>query len=249
MKTKTLSAAFALAIVAWAAPAPAVAQESEPAVAGPRIIRTVEPVFPASLLPSHPKGGHARLVLELSSTGELADVLVTGYTARGFANEALWCAKRWRYEPARLHGQPIASQWELLMTFEPSGNMVSMTAIDSANELVNVGFQATDTYRPRRLDELDRPLTATNTVQPAYPAPLQQRGLKGEVTIDFFIDEQGNVRVPSLQESDHNELGAHAAAALRQWKFERPTVRGQPVLVKARQTFRFNPAATQEAGQ
>lgn len=250
MKTRPFLAVLACALVALAASTPAAAQIQS--ITPPRIERTVEPVFPAGLLQAHSKGGHARLVLEIAASGALEDALVIGYSAKGFAEEALWAARRWRYQPALLRNEPIASQWELLVSFEPTGAMVSMIALDSTNELIRTGYGPDDVYRPRRFDELDRPLTPTHVVQPAYTKNVQDRGLKGEVTVEFYVDEQGNVRMPALQESDHNVLGTLAGAAVREWKFEPPTVRGRPVLVKARQTFRFTPEAPgvrQQAGQ
>src|SRR5262245_9962333 len=114
MKTKTLFIALALAVLAPAIPASAQSRQVEPL----RIDRTVEPLFPNTLLRSYPKGGFARLVLNVSAQGQLEDALVVGYNARGFADEALWVVKRWRYEPARLGGEAIASSWELVITFE-----------------------------------------------------------------------------------------------------------------------------------
>jgi TonB family protein len=239
MKTKTLFMAFAFAVLAPATPASAQSRQIEPL----RIERTVEPIFPSALVRTHPKG-IARLVLNVSSQGALEDALVVGYNARGFADEALWVVKRWRYEPARLGGEPIASSWEVVITFEHSGAMVSLFDVDGINQVLNGAYVGDEVYRPRLLHELDRPPVATKTAQPAYTEEMQRRGLKGAVTVNFYIDEEGNVRMPSLQEQDHNILGVNAVAALRQWKFEPPTVGGKPALVKARQVFHFNPPAT-----
>ncbi|MGH7805926.1 MAG: energy transducer TonB [Candidatus Binatia bacterium] len=40
--------------------------------------------------------------------------------AEPFASAALRAAERWRYEPARLAGRPIAVPWRILVRFEPS---------------------------------------------------------------------------------------------------------------------------------
>jgi TonB family protein len=63
----------------------------------------------------------------------------------------------------------------------------------------------------------------------------------GTVIVDFFIDENGKLRMPAIQRADHDELASLAVAAMLQWKFEPPTRQGVPVLVRAKQVFHFGP--------
>jgi len=63
--------------------------------------------------------------------------------------------------------------------------------------------------------------------------------VRGSVNVEFYIDETGAVRLPSLAPGENLELGSLAIAALSQWRFNPPTSRGRAVLVKAVQTFNF----------
>jgi len=94
-------------------------------------------------------------------------------------------------------------------------------------------------FRPCSVDELDRLPATVATVAPVYPRELAQKGLHGAVTVEFYIDETGAVRLPSVAPGESLELGGLAIAALNQWKFTPPTSRGQAVMVKAVQTFNF----------
>jgi TonB family protein len=76
-------------------------------------------------------------------------------------------------------------------------------------------------------------------VAPHYPSNLAERGVKGAVTIEFFIDETGAVRMAAASAQDDYTLTALAIDALSHWKFAPPTSRGKPVLVKASQVFNF----------
>jgi TonB family protein len=71
---------------------------------------------------------------------------------------------------------------------------------------------------------------------------LVKKGVRGKVTVDFYITEEGVVRLPSVSPYDDSQLTALAIEALRQWKFEPPTRNGKPILVKASQVFNFGPA-------
>jgi outer membrane biosynthesis protein TonB len=62
------------------------------------------------------------------------------------------------------------------------------------------------------------------------------------VTIEFFIDETGAVRLPAGVTTENKVLTALALDAVKQWKFTPPTTRGKGVLVKASQVFNFNAA-------
>jgi len=94
-------------------------------------------------------------------------------------------------------------------------------------------------YKPCSLKDLDKIPTPVYTVSPAYPRELADKGVKGKVVINFFIDETGAARMPSGSVHDDDRLSALALAALRQWKFEPPTKNGKPVLVAAQQIFNF----------
>jgi TonB family protein len=63
--------------------------------------------------------------------------------------------------------------------------------------------------------------------------------------VEFYIDPQGNVRMPSVSRETieaNEELSAVAIAAVSQWQFDPPLAKGRPVLVLAQQDFTFKPA-------
>jgi len=100
-----------------------------------------------------------------------------------------------------------------------------------------------DLYRPRTLRELDRIPTPIATNKPHYPERMTHPGASAQVAVSFYIDESGMVRLPSVDADQDPELSAAAIDALRAWKFEPPTCRGRPVLVRATQIFNFQAPA------
>ena len=103
-----------------------------------------------------------------------------------------------------------------------------------------------DVYRPHSLKELDRIPTPIAAPSPGFPARFAHGGA-GQVTVSFYIDEDGAVRLPSVDESDDPDLAAAAIDALRNWKFEPPTWKRRPVLVRASQQFNFRTPETAKA--
>ena len=77
-------------------------------------------------------------------------------------------------------------------------------------------------------------------VSPPIPDGVMKLGEERFVTVEFYIDQEGKVRVPSVsRELADDRLAAVAVAAVEQWRFEPPLRRKQPVLVLAQQVFRF----------
>ena len=57
---------------------------------------------------------------------------------------------------------------------------------------------------------------------------------------EFFIDEEGNVRMPVLRNSDASyDVLAVIYDSLLKWKFEPPTRNGRPVITRVIQPFRL----------
>lgn len=205
-----------------------------------RVHQSVLPIFPRAMLDQGINSGDVRIVLDVDEIGQLSEWLVVGYTHRDFADSVVLAIKRWSFEPMRVHGETVPSQVELDFNFKSTGVVVSSVGPDTL--MANLFRWQTERpeYWPRTLRDLDRipiPLVAD---APVYPTELAEKGVSGEATVEFYIDESGAVRMPAVADADFYELGALAVQAVGAWSFEPATVHGNPVLVKARQLFRFN---------
>ena len=203
-----------------------------------KIVQTYTPVFPFPLMQQGLMRGEARVAVNTDPEGKLVEWLVIGYTRPEFANEAVSAIKQWNFVPARLRGEAVGTTIEITFYFEAKGVVVSTTMIDFLEKSM-VPERGRYAYQPCSLRELDRIPTPLTTVAPAYPAELARKGVRSTVTVDFYIDETGVVRMPAVSLKDNSDLTALAIAALRQWKFEPPTRNGKPVLVRASQVFNF----------
>lgn len=204
-----------------------------------RVHQTVLPVFPRSMLDQGVFDGDVRIVLDVDDKGTLSEFLVVGYTHRNFADSVVGAVKRWKFDPMRVKGDPVPSQIELDFNFKSEGVVVSSVGVGSAvSSFYNVRADGQQ-YWPRNLRDLDRIPIPLIAAAPEYPAEFADRGIVGEAVVEFYIDEQGVVRMPAVTDADFFELGALAVNAVKKWSFEPATVRNEPVLVKARQVFQF----------
>ena len=78
----------------------------------PQIISTVEPSYPPNVI----AGGTVVLKVTVSSNGKIGDVNVL-QEAKGFTQLAIEAVKKWRFEPAKLNGKPVAASIPVAFSF------------------------------------------------------------------------------------------------------------------------------------
>jgi TonB family protein len=194
-------------------------------------------VYPSKMLYEGIDSGEVRAAISVDSDGNLKDCMITAYTMPEFADAVLAALKRWRYHPAKANGRPTASCSDLLVEFRSEGVVVQTLP----GAMVRHAFDSLDEhyrYKPSQLRDLDRIPTPVHVVTPVANSDDQIHS----VTVEFYIDEQGNVRMAAVPRTSAGDAYAAAAvAAVEQWRFEPPLRRGQPVLVLAQQEFNFRP--------
>lgn len=201
-----------------------------------KVHQTTTAVFPLSMLSQGVIRGEAQLVAEVDPTGQLGDVLVTAYTHRAFADSAMRALKEWKFQPGMIDGRPITSILTVDFEFETNGIVAHEVTFDTKN-LDRIGRSYA--YRPHGIESLDRRPGRPQGDEPVYPKAWIQEGRSGSVVVEFFIDETGHARLPSVAEGDDRWLASSALTAVKSWRFEPPTHRGKPVLVRAAQRFVF----------
>lgn len=197
--------------------------------------------FPTLLLHRGVTCGEVRMMLKIAPDGTLQDTLVTAYTHKAFAEAALAVLPRGTYRARQLNGRAVTTLVPLVVRFEVNGLLVVQRYAGDDTELQPGKFA----YEPCEPTRLDRPLRTIAAPSPGYPKELRQRGVEGEVTVEYYIDEVGRVRMPEVTQAENDLLAGLSLAALEQWQFTPPSSRGRPVLVRVRQSFVF---ASEKAG-
>jgi TonB family protein len=205
-----------------------------------RIIQTVEARFPVAADTLTLASGEARVLIFVDADGKLVDSLIVSHTQKSFATEALWALQQWRYEPARLDGQPVASRMLVTFTFEADRKVISSTPIEMWDNFVQSTTGAPVTRQVCQAEELDQALQALKTVRPRHPKTAAPPGTEnGRVVLDFFVDETGRPRMPVVASATDDRMAAAAIDALGEWRFSTPLRLGRPVAVHVRQEFVF----------
>jgi hypothetical protein len=205
-----------------------------------RITQTVPANFPAALAAEGVSEGEVRAVLHVDARGKLLDCLVTAYTGRELADALLAVVPEWRYEPPRQRGEAVGARTEAVFAFQARGMVVSLTPTDSLAAAANRLVKPVVTSLLCRPSELDEPVRVLDVVEPQHPRiDVELNSGRPTVTVDFYIDTTGRVRVPAVLRATHELYAVAAIDALTQWRFMPPTRHGRAVIVRATQVFWF----------
>jgi TonB family protein len=121
-------------------------------------------------------------------------------------------ARHWSFAPARKAGVPIAA--------------------DVRVPFIVVSGQ---TVPPKNL----QPPRWVTRADPEYPFALRMSGLRGNVTVEFVVDQNGRTRDVVVVSSLNPAFNESAIAAVQKWKFEPGRADGVPVNTKLRQEISF----------
>jgi TonB family protein len=225
---------------------PLAAQPGFPDYVPLQIHQTEEAIFPRSLVAAGVKSGAASVAIAVDDTGHLSDYLVTSYTNPAFGERAVAAIQKWTFEPAQIHGSARNSKADLTFHFEVEGVVVVTMTISSTLDIIhNRIAPGGNSFTVCTLAQLDRIPNPTKIVNPVYPRELARSSKGGHVLVEFYIDPQGRVRMPSVSRETieaNGELAGLAIDAVSQWQFDPPLSKGVPVLVLAQQDFSFKAA-------
>lgn len=200
--------------------------------------RNTDPAFPLTLI-DKVREGEVRLVVSVDAQGKLLDHLFVAYSKQPFVRAVKEVIDSWTFEPAIRNGEPVAVVSELSIYFERDGIVVNTTFEDIVDNFLHPSDRDRMEYEPVSLRHIDRIPEPVKVVSPTFTTSMRTAGMVGDVTVTFYINENGEVKMPSISRSENAYLSEAAMIAIKQWQFAPPTKRGRPVLVKACQVFRF----------
>ncbi len=208
-----------------------------------KVIRTQPISYPMPLLRDGISHGEARVLASIDANGRLTESMILGYTHKPFADSAIAALAVWKFEPARVNGQPVGTVADITFRFEVDGILL-VERVGVPLYTPGDTYGSDYAYRPHGLRSLDSIPTPIHVTQPVYPKDWIDQGHRGTVAVDFYIDETGAVRMPSVSATQNHLLAAAASTAVSQWKFSPPQHKGRPVLAHCQQIFKFEPDAT-----
>lgn len=199
--------------------------------------------YPGSAYAQSIPKGNATVCVELDDKGNPVDYLLVSYTEKYFGDALLRNAKRSSYSALRYKGMAIPYRFNFGYEFRPEFT-VAMNSFDAITrrQLEIHGGRPPFKYHAVMEEELDNRLECVRQALPYFPDGYTPKGNREDtVLISFYVDEQGNVRIPSVDSASSPLLVQNAFKAIHYWQFKPPTVKGKPALVYVAYAVNFIP--------
>ena len=204
----------------------------------PQIISSKLPNYPLGLTMEGVYDGKARVVVSVNDEGLVDDVYIEAFTHPTFGKLADKYIRLWTFKPAKLNGEPISVIKVFEFDFEDKRGVYAAGIMESSAEKFNWGrfSKSKRIYSRKELDQFPIPV---NMGKPLYPEEFRGKRVEGSATVLFYIDEEGDVRMPHVTEYSHQNFAKVALHAVEKWKFQPLKVNGKAVTILVRQEFNF----------
>lgn len=202
----------------------------------PRILATVEPVYPLDLLEGT-QDAEAEVSFVLPITGIPREIRIEHATHPAAGAAVAASVRTTVFAPAIKDGSAIEVRLQRNHCYRLPGGEPEPGEGHAARLLRQV--KAGQTVLSSK--GLDRKLAPLWRVAPAYPLELADNPVVGTAEIELIIDPDGRARLPRVVSASHEAFGWAAATALSQWVFEKPTRGGTPADVRVRVPVSFAP--------
>lgn len=149
--------------------------------------------------------------VSLDEKGSLKDFTFDEPAHEIFRKQVSSSLRFWRFDSARRSGQAVAAE-------------------------LHVPFVFVKPAEPRGLDKQPKPIYRE---PPVYPYEMRTSAMRGEVLLEFIVDQNGVVTNPVAIRSNNPGFNDAAIDALLKWKFEPGRIGGEPVKARMQQPFIF----------
>lgn len=193
-------------------------------------------VYPFEMLQAG-KNGKAEATFWLGRDGRPDEIEITEATSKefGYALQAQVATMR-TLPPRDGRGRYVRTQMFWRQTFTVDGG-ADVPVGEVTRELASGSPAGGSGILAENI--VAHPPVALSTVDPIYPVNLRRKRPKGEATISWVVDKEGNPQAIRIIEATRVEFGYAAAQAVSQWKFTpgQHADEAVPVLMQKHFTF------------
>jgi TonB family protein len=227
-------AEFKLEPYAPATPLPAGWPRLEAYDIAPEVKYRAPAVYPLRMLRSG-KDGSAKVSILIGPEGIAHELKVLEASDPDFGAATMASLEASTFEPARKGNSPV---WSLVTrTQQFRVEAADVQEDDSTIRLLDQLIE--DSPRILTASDLDAKPAAIYRPEPVYPRSFRESSLNGRVTIEFFIDRTGAVKLPTFIDADQPEFGWAAVTGAERWRYGPPLRNGQAVDVRVRAALDF----------
>lgn len=209
----------------------------------PRLLSELAAATPVHVRHLRMPSPSVELIVQLDVEGEVVDVVSLEAPHYDLLERAEKAARRGKYTPAETDGERVPSYLRVRVNFYDPGAGIDganfQSGIDHIEAMVNDMKSDEFTYSLTKPSKLDSPLKMIRRGEVIVPADADGTRLGGACVIEFYVDRNGDVKIPRVIKTDGTEISKAAILSLQGSKFSPPTINDKPTVVKAQMPFSF----------
>jgi TonB family protein len=201
----------------------------------PQVIRSsqVTPVYPYAMR-RYGITGEVLVNFVVDRDGRVRNPVVVRCSSPAFAEPAIVAVLQWRFEPAEVDGEKVATRMRVPILFALDG----MTGHDAY--AVDQMSRKAQQKLPEEL-RYDVAPKLRGVAEPVFPYPLLRDRQAGKATVLFVVGPDGSVRGTKVVEATRPEFGLALAAAVDTYSFTPAFRDGHPTATILRVERDFDP--------
>lgn len=194
----------------------------------PKLIKKGEFVRPPG---APPKNVETLVVLGLviNEQGVPTELKVLKSDNDPLSAETIKEVSQWRWDPAKLDGRPVSIRWMITVLW--GDKAATHQGSDALNQVSPPVAPIPDEGGIYPMGSIEAP-KLIKQVNPVYPEEARKKGLKGKVVLEVVINQKGETTQVKVLKSENNIFNTSAKAAVEQWRYEIPRLKGKPVSVR-----------------
>lgn len=222
---------------------PALLWAEEPAVVlKPKLITPIQAIVPLSLHNSSLEDPRVVAQIQVSGSGMVEDLVVVEASHLALIERAEQLIRRAIFDPGEVRVNESV-RFELILPFlYPAelglSNKSTADDIEIMIEQVKDKDMSVRLHKPGELDETPRVVERGDLYVPHNEAG---EPIPGEAKVEFYVNHQGEVRLPRVLSSTDEEMALAAIASVKGMKFLPPTVKGKPAVTRVRMPYSAKP--------
>lgn len=208
----------------------------------PKLITPIQAIMPMSLHNTSIQDPKVVAMIQVSGDGSVEDLVVIEASHINLVERAERLIRRALFDPGDV-GMNESIRFELNLPFlYPSDlGMQNRTTSEDIEIMIDEVKDRDMRVRFHNPGELDEPPQVLERGKVYVPEDEAGNPLPGEARVEFYVNHQGEVRLPRILSSSDEEIAIAAMATVADMKFLPPTVEGKPVVTKVRMPYATKP--------
>jgi len=204
----------------------------------PKLITPIQAIVPLALQNKAIDKPQVVARIQVSGAGTVEDLVVLEASHVGLASRAESLIRKALFDPGDVSLKESV-RFELILPFRYPAElgMQGISISDDIESMIEAVKTEDKSLGFHPIKELDEPIIVIDRGHVYRPEDEEGNVVNGEATVEVYVNHEGEVRLPRVVSSTHDEVALAAVATFSDMLFTKPLYKGRPAVTKVRLPF------------